>query len=613
MIRKITLLMIIALAIYSFTYFGSNSDIPKSTNRSTVLFNAYDGITPSNVGKTTNQNFVNIPIHYEGAKSLGDAEIGPEVPTGMSGFYDYHFNGNQPHYLYRSNSTVMHACYMTSVDSIDFSNQRRVMYAFSSDDGATWTNLGEVPANFRAGFPSMNAKTTGEGMIASHYLDAGGNLQAWENYDLSPGIGVFNPVVAPDEFIWPIQARLTDGNMILYGTTYRLGAATDTTTCAIFNTTTSTFGPRDDFFYPATDNSNSSLAIASGPSGKAIVVINSYREAGGNFGFTRIFSFTTSDNGTTWDGPNVLYNTQIIMGDTARPYVNGASDVIYDNSGNTYMAFNSLGGTGFFADARLYVQKNSDVPTLVAGGPTSPVNPIPGAMVTTANNQAFVGSLDHPCLAISDDQQYIFVSYSVLFQNDTLNGFNKAHMFYSWATTHDLQWQAPVLVTDTGASSFDTRYGSIATTAPSVGGYYSVYMTYQKDPQPGSFAYNDNAPESRAELVFRKITDATLIGVNSNGQIVKDYKLFQNYPNPFNPTTRIDYNLTRNSYVVLKIYDILGKEVKTLISGLQSSGAHNVQINASDLSSGVYFYSIRATDQSSGSTFTDTKKMMLLK
>ena len=73
MIRKITLLMIIALAIYSFTYFGSNSDIPKSTNRSTVLFNAYDGITPSNVGKTTNQNFVNIPIHYEGAKSLGDA------------------------------------------------------------------------------------------------------------------------------------------------------------------------------------------------------------------------------------------------------------------------------------------------------------------------------------------------------------------------------------------------------------------------------------------------------------------------------------------------------------------------------------------------------------
>jgi hypothetical protein len=63
----------------------------------------------------------------------------------------------------------------------------------------------------------------------------------------------------------------------------------------------------------------------------------------------------------------------------------------------------------------------------------------------------------------------------------------------------------------------------------------------------------------------------------------------------------------------LKIYDILGKEVKTLISGLQSSGAHNVQINASDLSSGVYFYSIRATDQSSGSTFTDTKKMMLLK
>lgn len=611
MIKKITLLLVLGLAIYSFTYFGQQSNFPKSNNRSTILYEADDGNAQDNVRH--NPEFCTIPIKFEEGKTLGGAEIGPEIPiTGLTGFYDYQFNGNQPHYLYRSNDSVMHAVYMLSLDSSNISPSRRVKYAFSSDDGDTWSDLGEVPSNFRAGYPSCNAKETGEASVTNHYLDGSSNLQAWTNYDIAPGIGVFTGVQAPEEYIWPIQARVTNGNMLVLGTTYR-AAATDTTTLAVFNNTTNTYGPRHDFFHSGTANDNSSLAIAGGPSGSAIVVINAYRELGGTYGASRIFSSTTTDNGSTWSTPSVLYNTQIIMGDTAAPYVNGATDVIYDNAGNTYMAFNSLGLTGFFSDSRLYVQKNSEVPTLVAGGPTSPVHPISEAMVNTPNTQAFMGSLDHPCLAISSDQQYIFVSYSVLFQDDTLNGFNKAHMFYSWASLSDLQWHEPVQVSESGPNSFDERYGSISTVAPLQNGYYTIYMTYQKDTQPGSYAYLDNAPESRAWRVFRKITDATLIGIKNNQQIAKEYKLFQNYPNPFNPTTRIDYTLVRNSFVVLKLYDILGREIKTFVNKLQSSGAHSVQLNASELPSGVYFYTIRTTEQSSGNAFTDTKKMVLLK
>jgi Secretion system C-terminal sorting domain len=615
MIKKTTLLVLVALAVYSFSYFGEKSDNPVRTNRATILYKAYDGEAPVYKGSTSNPQFWNAPMVFEGAKTVGDVEIGPEIPvTGLTGFYDYHFNGNQPHYMYRTSATNMYAAYMLALDSLSISPSRRVKIAFSSDDGDTWTDMGEVPLNFRAGFPSVNSKTTGEGIIASHYNDVSNtNLEAWVNYDLSPGIGVFNAVQTPEEFIWPIQGRLSNGNMMVYGTTYRSGAATDTTTLAIFNSTSNTFGARHDFFYPATANDNSSLALAGGTSGKAIVVINAYRETGGNFGGSRIFAFTSSDNGASWSTPLTIFNPQIIQGDTVTPFSNGATDAIYDNAGNYYVAFNSLGLTGFFSESRLYVQKNTGVPTLVAGGPTSPVNPIPEAMTTTAHQQAFLGSLDHPCLSISSDQQYIFVSYSVLFENDTLNGYNKAHMFYSYAPLSTMQWAAPVRVTDAGPSSNDERYGTIATTTPLVGGYYSLYMTYQKDTQPGSHAYNDGAPLSRSWLVFRKVTDATLIGVNNNQQIVKEYRLFQNYPNPFNPSTRIDYNLVKNSLVTLKVYDILGREVKTLVNGVQSSGAHNIQLNASELPSGIYFYTIRATDQGSGHTFTDTKKMILIK
>ena len=304
----------------------------------------------------------------------------------------------------------------------------------------------------------------------------------------------------------------------------------------------------------------------------------------------------------------------VIGSDTAAPYVNGATDVIYDNAGNTYMAFNVMTGALYStSNSRLFVQKNTDTPILVCGGSTSTVNPIAGTMDSTFSSQAFCGCIDHPCLSISADQQYIFVSYAVLFAADTLNGFNKSHVFYSWAPLATMQWQTPVQVSESGPNSFDERYGSISTVAPLEGGYYAIYMSYQKDTQPGSYAYLDNAPESRAWRVFRKITDATLIGVNNNQQTVKEYRLFQNYPNPFNPSTRIDYVLAKSSFVTLKVYDIIGREVKTLVNKLQNQGAHNVSLNASQLPSGVYFYSIRTTEQSTGKTFTNTKKMVLLK
>jgi len=89
--------------------------------------------------------------------------------------------------------------------------------------------------------------------------------------------------------------------------------------------------------------------------------------------------------------------------------------------------------------------------------------------------------------------------------------------------------------------------------------------------------------------------------------IPKDYSLLQNYPNPFNPSTNIEFNLPKNDYVEIRLYDMLGKEVAVLIDGEFSAGNHKVSLNLSYLSSGTYFYRM-----SSGS-FIDTKKLTLMK
>ncbi|MCH8170586.1 MAG: T9SS type A sorting domain-containing protein [Bacteroidetes bacterium] len=90
-------------------------------------------------------------------------------------------------------------------------------------------------------------------------------------------------------------------------------------------------------------------------------------------------------------------------------------------------------------------------------------------------------------------------------------------------------------------------------------------------------------------------------------QIPKSFKLEQNYPNPFNPTTTISYLIPKASFVTLTIYDVLGKEVKTLVNKFQSVGKYNVTFNASNLSSGVYIYSIKAGN------FSVSKKLVLMK
>jgi hypothetical protein len=94
---------------------------------------------------------------------------------------------------------------------------------------------------------------------------------------------------------------------------------------------------------------------------------------------------------------------------------------------------------------------------------------------------------------------------------------------------------------------------------------------------------------------------------NNDENLVYSYNLNQNYPNPFNPSTIISYQLPREEFVTIKIYDIIGNEVATLVNNVKQAGDHQINFDASGLTNGVYIYSIKA------GSFQQTRKMMLIK
>ncbi|MEP7146877.1 MAG: T9SS type A sorting domain-containing protein [bacterium] len=96
-------------------------------------------------------------------------------------------------------------------------------------------------------------------------------------------------------------------------------------------------------------------------------------------------------------------------------------------------------------------------------------------------------------------------------------------------------------------------------------------------------------------------------GIKKINNISDDYKLYQNFPNPFNPATIISYKLNQSGYVTLKVYNLVGQVVKTLVSEYQEAGTYSKQFDASVLSAGIYLYKLQVNN------FTSVKRMTLIK
>ncbi|MGA2625028.1 MAG: T9SS type A sorting domain-containing protein [Bacteroidota bacterium] len=111
------------------------------------------------------------------------------------------------------------------------------------------------------------------------------------------------------------------------------------------------------------------------------------------------------------------------------------------------------------------------------------------------------------------------------------------------------------------------------------------------------------------------VTVSGVLGVGDTRALPTEFALRQNYPNPFNPTTVINYELPKAEYVRLVVYDMLGREVATLVNGAQDAGYKSVEFSATNLPSGIYTYRLNArpTDGGQAGTFVEVKKMLMIK
>lgn len=116
----------------------------------------------------------------------------------------------------------------------------------------------------------------------------------------------------------------------------------------------------------------------------------------------------------------------------------------------------------------------------------------------------------------------------------------------------------------------------------------------------GSYSYRLKQIDRDGKYEYSNTVEATIADI-------KTFDLSQNYPNPFNPATVINYQLPVGGQVALKVYNMLGKEVATLVNETKEAGAHSIKFDGSKLSSGIYFYTLRA------GSFTATKKLTLMK
>ena len=131
------------------------------------------------------------------------------------------------------------------------------------------------------------------------------------------------------------------------------------------------------------------------------------------------------------------------------------------------------------------------------------------------------------------------------------------------------------------------------------------YNFVDQNVNAGTYSYRLKQVDFDGTFEYSNAIEVEVVGV-------KEFTLGQNYPNPFNPSTTINFSLAVDSKVSLKIFDVLGQEVATLINGQMAAGSQKVSFDASSLNSGVYFYRIDASGVD-GQKFSSVKKMILTK
>ena len=232
-------------------------------------------------------------------------------------------------------------------------------------------------------------------------------------------------------------------------------------------------------------------------------------------------------------------------------------------------------------------------------------------------------NLDLKLLRFTEDWQYesndVFTISSESWSESMPVGFARDKDGFYYLTFE--QPAAPPDPTTSGPSGshlwlkmYDSNFRELSSTKVTDTEYLGTHATVAIVDDSVYVAYGRSVPEPYKENVVVKVYRKDIsVGIETPDDAVPvHFKLLQNYPNPFNPSTTIEYQIPISSHVVLRIFNVLGQEVRTLVNGNQSAGSYSAVWNGKDsfgkeVAGGIYFFQMRTKD------FVQTKKLLLLK
>jgi len=461
------------------------------------------------------------------------------------------------------------------------SNFRQAGYAFSTDAGQSWTFPGNIePGIFRSD-PVLGANNSSKFFYYSLSTSTGYTCELFNSADGGVNWMGFVPAYGGDKGWMTIDrtAGIGEGHIYCF-------SRNDVSTSIVM--TRSVDG--GNFFQPlvSVPTNPGRGTIAVGFDGVVYTAGRSFDN--GQFSFAR--STNTPDSSAA---PVFEYSTQINLGGQYSAYAGPNPGGLL---GQTIVACDAFGVSG---DSTVYVLSSVNPPG---------ADPLDVYFIKSTNR----GNSWSTPIKINDDTTTTawqwFGTMSVapngridVIWLDTRDnpGTYLSSLYYSYSMDYGITWSQNERLSE----EFDPHIGWPQQNK--MGDYFD--MISNNDGASIAWAGTFNGEE---DVYFgRIIHDPVSVDDQTEDIIVRSFRLHQNFPNPFNPSTKIKYQIPESGFVSLKVYDVLGNEVATLVNEEKEPGIHTVQFSTSSIkhlpSSGIYFYTLTA------GSFTQTRKMILLR
>ena len=261
---------------------------------------------------------------------------------------------------------------------------------------------------------------------------------------------------------------------------------------------------------------------------------------------------------------------------------------------------------GFLPDVdSLYIYDN----TIVANNTAGRTPYMERAMQIKMGNNIFINTASGSShIQIYTANTATTSDYNVLYSPSMSTKVYRLGSNYSFSSWQGTGRDTHSTTTQPSFTSFDWSFSQTEATylnynfnvpSPVTGQAFSIHL--------GNYSFTSD--EKIGALIPSIINPIEISGM----PVIKGFNLFQNYPNPFNPNTIIRYSIPAESKVTVKLYNLLGQEMKQLVNATESAGYHDITFNAGNLASGIYFYRISVVSTDGKGEYADTKKLMLIR